>query len=202
MLDKFLNSTDFINFGLSAYRNIMKQGYLNKSCTVDPDQMKWSSYNEDDPYVNPHNRNVSHLYLKRKYYDPKHDYQRVFTRIDLMHGFNGNYHIPIHNDYHHCVWNLILYMDDLEPGDGGELILFDKNAEEHSRIIPKKNVAFFFLNGWNPAIHEGAPFNSTRGGPDMMKRGIILQMCTHQSYCRSYGRVTKKSQAPASVYVE
>jgi hypothetical protein len=184
-LDVFTNSSAFTDFGLHAFRDILKVGYENKSCTVDPDQMKWHPYNAADPYVHAHNLNRSAVIEKKINHDPKHDYNRVFSRVDLIHGFNGVYQIGVHNDFPHCIWNLIIYLDDLEASDGGEFVIHDDNQKEVSRVIPKRNSAVFFLNGWNNAYHASNLLNSTRD-PHVMKRAIQFQMCTHQAVCRSF----------------
>jgi hypothetical protein len=183
-LDAFTNSSGYMDFGLHAFRDIMKVAYENKSCTVDPDQMKWHPYNAADPYVHAHNLDRSALYAKKIKHDPEHDYNRVFTRVDLIHGFNGHYQVGVHNDFPNCIFNLIIYMDDLEASDGGEFVVYDNDLKEVSRMTPRKNSAVFFLNGWKNAFHASTLLNSTRD-PDVMKRGFQFQMCTHQAVCRS-----------------
>jgi hypothetical protein len=181
-LHDYVNSTEFLQWGIGLYNRYFEKGLLKYKCTIDPKKVFYEFFPEDF-----YDRNEINQFIPRKHgknLPPGHDHNRIFARIDFTHGRNHEYTRPRHQDTVSRIMGIMIHFDSLNEEDGGAFEIFDKNGGQIvKKIFPKRNTAIHHLSGWVNAWHAGGYLNSTVN-PKAQRRFVQIQLCAHQSICR------------------
>jgi hypothetical protein len=182
-LNDYLNSTAFMEWGLGLYSHHLEKGLTKHNCSVDPKKAFFEFYPEAMEVA----KKSFGIYRNRKLgidTPSDHDNNRIFSRLDFVHGLNRIYWKGAHEDFPHRILGILIYLDDLTEESGGEFELYSPSWSPAGKILPKRGMMLSHFSGWDRAIHGATLLNST-ANPDIKRRYIHIQLSAHQTLCRT-----------------
>jgi hypothetical protein len=188
-LVSYVNSMSFVNWIMNIYGHEIKKLFVTHNCSVNPDKafIEYFPENLTIALSDEAKNRTRDIKLKKIQPPPGHDNNRLFSRIDLLHGFNGYYSMRIHEDLPHRLVGLLLHLDELHEHSGGAFEFRNpKNKTDIvKKIVPKRNMLMTHLSGSPSARHSVGLFHD-RENPDLMRRSIHIQIAAHQNICREH----------------
>ena len=179
-LHHYANSSAFSDWAMHLFGHFLEKGHAAGNCSIDPNKVFFEHHIQDLT----ESVNSQWLYDLRKkgsHLEPGHNNNRVFSRMDLIHGYPG-YRSSIHQDIKNMVIGVLIFLDETKEDAGGEFAMYHgKNLVK--KIKSKPNRALAHLNGWTEAIHEGLLFND-KNDPNAIRRVIQIELSAHQTVCR------------------